>query len=96
MSRKKRVEARGSFYNQPHIVLIDLNLNGNYIKPGTLLKLKHDRTAWTYMCMYHNQEKDVQWIDLRSPMGFKSVRPDKIAGEYIQKKSRRKKAKADE
>lgn len=90
MSRKK-IEHKEPFHNQPQIVPIDLYFNGEYIKPGTLLRLKHDRTAWTYMNMYHNQEKDVQWIDLRSPMGFKSVRPDKIAGEYIQKKSRRKK-----
>lgn len=90
--RKKQVPARGAFYNQPHIVLIDLHLHGEYIKPGTLLRIKHDRTAWTYLCMYHNQEKDVQWVDLRSPEGFKSVRPDKIAGEFIQKRSRRKKS----
>lgn len=88
---KEKIKPRKPFQDQAHIVEIDLYLNGKYVKPGTLLKIKHDRTAWAFLTMYHNQEKDVQWIDLRSPMGFKSVRPDKIAGEYIQKKSRRKK-----
>lgn len=90
MSKRKSVHSE-PFHSQPQIVSIDLYLDNEYVKPGTLLRIKHDRNAWTYMSMYHNQEKDVQWIDLRSPMGFKSVRPDKIVGEYIQKKSRRKK-----
>lgn len=90
MSRKKAV-ARKPYQDQDYIVEVDLYLEGKYIKPGTLLKIKHDRTAWTYTKMYHNREKDVQWINLMSPMGYKSVRPDKIAGEFIQKRSRRKK-----
>lgn len=89
--KKKGVPIQQLPYGNENIVKIDLYLNGKYIKPGTLLKIKHDRTAWTFIDMYHNQEKDVQWVDLRSPMGFRSVRPDKIAGEFIQKRSRRKK-----
>lgn len=94
MSRKK-VKVREPYQDQDYIVEIELHLNGKYIKPGTLLKIKHDRTAWTFVTMYHNLEKDVQWINLMSPMGYKSVRPDKISGEFIAKRSRRKKESSD-
>lgn len=90
MSRKK-VKAREPYQDQDYIVEVELFLDGNYVKPGTLLKIKHDRTAWTFVTMYHNLEKDVQWVNLMSPMGYKSVRPDKITGEFIAKRSRRKK-----
>lgn len=90
--KKSKYKPFRPYENQPHIVPIELTLNGKHIKPGTLLKIKHDRTAWTFLAMYHNMEKDVQWVDLRSPMGFRSVRPEKLAGEFIQKKSRLKKS----
>lgn len=92
MNKKKAVSSAGPFQKQPHIVKIDLHLDGEPVAPGTLVRIKHDKTAWTYMSMYHNQEKDVKWVDLRSPMGFKSVRPDKIAGEYTRKIPRKRKS----
>lgn len=88
---KRKVKSREPYQDQDYIVEVQLHLNGKPVKPGTLLKLKHDRTAWTFVTMYHNLEKDVQWVNLMSPMGYKSVRPDKIAGEFIAKRSRRKK-----
>lgn len=95
--KKKGVPIQEFPYGNAKIVKIDLCLHGEPVKIGTLLRIKHDRTAWTFMGMYYNQELDVEWIDLRSPMGFKSVRPDKIVGEFIQKKSQRKKrAKSNE
>lgn len=92
---KKKPNAGQPYQSQEYIVEIDLYLNGSYIKPGTLVKIKHDRTAWTFVTMYHNLEKDVQWVNLMSPMGYKSVRPDRIAGEFIAKRSRRKKEISD-
>lgn len=91
MSRKK-VKTREPYQDQDYIVEVELSIDGKPVRAGTLLRIKHDKTAWTYLTMYHNVEKDVQWVNLRSPMGFKSVRPDRIAGEYIQKRSRRKKS----
>lgn len=78
------------WYNE-HIYFDDFYIKGELIQPGTLLKIKSDKTAWTFKRRVINNKLGTEWIELASPYGWKSVRPDRIMGTYIKKVTRRRK-----
>lgn len=91
MSKKKASETRKPYGHNPDIHFTDYYLNGDLIRPGTLLRIKNDRTAWSFYRMVVNEKLGTEWIELTSPYGWKSVRPDKIMGTYIKKQTKRRK-----
>lgn len=96
MSRKKIVtETKRSYWYNPDIIFKDYYLDGELIKPGTLLRIKNDRTAWSFSRMVVNTRLEVEWIELTSPYGWKSVRPEKIMGTFLKKSKVKRKRKDD-
>lgn len=96
MSRKKIVpETKRAYWYNPDITFKDYYLDGELIKPGTLLRIKNDRTAWSFSRMVVNTKLEVEWIELTSPYGWKSVRPEKIMGTFLKKSKVKRKRKDD-
>lgn len=97
MTRKKNAVAEFPAYHlNPHISFIDLYIQKELVKPGTLLTLKNDRGIYVFERMCFNSQLETEWVDLRSQSNgdWKSVRVDKIRGLYVAKKSRAKKINA--
>lgn len=90
MRRKKIVEHKEPYWYNKNIRFDDYYLDGDLVEPGTLLKIKNDRTAWVFMRRVLNEELGVEWIELKSPYGWRSVRPDRIMGTYIKKTTKRR------
>jgi len=91
--KKKAVERKEPYWYNQEIQFVDYYLNGELISPGTLLKIKNDRTAWTFSRKVVNSKLGVEWVELTSPYGWKSVRPDRIMGTFIKKSRRKRKGK---
>ena len=97
MRKKKTVaETRTAYWYNPDIYFTDYYLEGELIKPGTLLRIKNDRTAWSFSRMVVNARLGTEWIELTSPYGWKSVRPHKIMGTYIKKSRTKRKRKSSD
>lgn len=94
--KKKASVQREPYWHNPDIYFTDYYLDGDLVTPGTLLRIKNDRTAWTFARMVVNAKLGTEWIELTSPYGWKSVRPDKIMGTFIKKSQRKRKRKVDE
>lgn len=90
MRKKKHAEVRKPYWYNEDIYFADYYLDGELVKPGTLLRIKNDRTAWSFTRMVVNAKLGTEWIELTSPYGWKSVRPNKIMGTYIKKSQRKK------
>lgn len=95
MARRKKnsIEEFPPYHLNPDIVFIDLYFKGQLIKPGTLLRVKHDRKTYIFERMCCNTRLNTEWVDLRCQENgdWLSVRPDKISG-LVVKRSRRKKS----
>lgn len=98
MRKKRRAPACKPYYWNPRIYEVEFRINGEIIAPGTLLKLKYDKELYIFETMYYNEEKGVEWINLRSKTGYgwHSVRPEKVKGLYIPPKKGRSKKSASE
>ena len=93
MRKRKVVETREAYWYNKDIYFADYYLDGELIKPGTLLRIKNDRTAWSFSRMVVNAKLGTEWVELTSPYGWKSVRPDRIMGTFIKKSRRKRKGK---
>lgn len=91
--RKNAIPETPEYYLNPDITFIDLYIKKELITPGTLLRVKNDRRVYVFQRMCYNSRLDKEWIDLRSQENgdWLSVRPDRIRGVHIAKKSRVKK-----
>lgn len=87
-----KVKPREPYYWTDSIYQVQLIFKGQEIQPGTLFKLKSDRTVYVFESMYYNKDLDVEWVNFRSQSNgeWKSVRPNKIMRLFIAKKSRTK------
>ena len=96
MRKKRHAPVCKPYYWNPRIYEVEFRINGEVITPGTLLKLKYDKELYIFETMYYNEEKGVEWINLRSKTGYGwcSVRPEKIKGLYIPPKKGRSKKSA--
>jgi len=94
MARRNSIEPMPPYFLNPDISFIDLYINKELIAPGTLLRIKNDRTIYVFQRMCYNSRLGKEWVDLRSQSNgdWKSVYPDKIAGKYLAKRSRAKKS----
>ena len=95
MRKKKQVPAKEPYYWNKNIHEVEFSIDGEVVAPGTLLKLKYDRELYVFEKMYYNEDKGVEWVNIRSQTGYGwcSVRPEKIKGLYIPpKKGRAKKS----
>lgn len=89
---KNAIEPTPPYWMNPDIVFIDLQIKGEPVVPGTLLRIKHDRKPYTFIRMCYNQKLKKEWIDLRSANGdWISVYPNRLVGLFRAKKSRIKK-----
>lgn len=95
MKKKRVVETRQAYWYNKDIYFADYYLDGELVKPGTLLKIKNDRTAWSFSRMVVNAKLGTEWIELTSPYGWKSVRPERIMGTFIKKSRRKRRVKDD-
>ena len=98
MRKKRQAPVCKPYYYNPRIYEVEFRINGEVIAPGTLLKLKYDKELYIFETMYYNEEKGVEWINLRSKTGYGwcSVRPEKVKGLYIPPKKGRSKKSASE
>lgn len=100
MGRKKSTikEQAPYWHNEDISLFYEMEVNKNTIKAGDLVKVKHDRAIFRFNRLVVNSAKGTEWCDLYciSEGGWKSVRPDKIAGPYVAKRSRAKKVRGNE
>lgn len=98
MRKKRQAPVCKPYYYNPRIYEVEFRINGEVITPGTLLKLKYDKELYIFETMYYNEEKGVEWVNLRSKTGYGwcSVRPEKVKGLYIPPKKGRSKKSASE
>ena len=89
---KKRNAVEPEPYVNENVHFIELYYNGEYIKAGTLMKLKNDRAVYVYESMTCNVKTGLESVNFRGQANgnWVSVRPNKIAGLFL-KKSRAKK-----
>jgi hypothetical protein len=95
VSRKKNTNIEYIPYSMnPNIhVYFELQFLKDVIKPGDKIRFKNVRGEFIFLHMAHNSEKDVTWIDCRSPATgeYRSFYVDRLKGVVRDKKSRRKK-----
>lgn len=98
MRKKRQGPVCKPYYYNSRIYEVEFRINGEVITPGTLLKLKYDKELYIFETMYYNEEKGVEWVNLRSKTGYGwcSVRPEKVKGLYIPPKKGRSKKSASE
>lgn len=94
MAKKKKEYDYVPYRINPDIhVYYELEYLKDVIKPGDRIKFKHIRGEFIFILMAHNSEKDVTWIDCRSPVTgeYRSFYIERLSGLVRAKKSRRKK-----
>lgn len=71
----------------------ELDFGRDTIKPGDKIKFKNVRGFFLFSKWVHNQQLDVQWIDVIDPSTstFRSFYMDRLKGVHRAKKSIRKK-----
>lgn len=94
MARKKNaIEPMPAYHLNPDIHFIDLYIKKELIRPGALLRVKNDKKIYIFERMCTNVRLNTTWIDLRSLSDgdWLSIRPERLKGLHIAKKSRVKK-----
>lgn len=73
-------------------VQYELTHGKDIIKPGTLIKIKHERPQFKFRCLVHNTKTNTTWIECVEVNGaFRAFRIEKLKGVVKAKKSRRRK-----
>lgn len=75
-------------------VTYEFEFKGHVVKAGTQLKLKNDRTTYTFLCLVHDSRLDKTWLELIGPCGFHFKTIDRVMSVAGIKRSYRKKLKA--
>jgi hypothetical protein len=73
----------------------EFTFNKKVVTAGTVLKLKHDRTQYRFICLVHDSRLDSTWIELLSVNGYKSARVENISQVLITTKRSRAKKDVD-
>jgi len=77
-------------------VTYELQFGRDLIKPGSLIKFKHERGLYSFSCVAHHAGRDTTWIDCRdiTTGAFHSFDINRLKGPVVKKRSRRKKVNA--
>lgn len=65
------------------------------VTPGTIIKLKHDRTQYRFICYVHDSRLNSTWIELMSVNGYKATRIENISNVLVTSKRSRAKKNVD-
>lgn len=79
--------------NEDIFIYYELEFNGDIIKPGDVIKFKHETGTFRFKNLAHNIKKDVQWIDCYDEQSgvYRSFYVADLKGLGKVKKSRKKK-----
>lgn len=92
--RKKQIESKEPYWYNENISLVyELKFKKDLIVPGTLIKIKNDRSIYRFVNLVVNTELGVEWIDVFDTTlgGKRSFYVNKIMGIHTAKRSRAKK-----
>lgn len=79
-------------HDENKTVLYEFTWRNKIVPAGTVIKLRHDRLSYRFVCLVHDNRLGVSWIELTSPEGYKSVRLERVSQVLTTtKKSRAKK-----
>ena len=81
------------WHNEDISLIYIIEFNKEEVKPGTLLKIKHERSIFRFIRLVVNAETGKEWIDVFDVTlgGWRSFYVERIAGLHYAKKSRAKK-----
>ncbi len=65
------------------------------VTPGTIIKLKNDRTQYRFICYVHDIRLNSTWVELMSNKGYRAVRIEKISNVLVTSKRSRAKKNVD-
>lgn len=97
VARKKKsnkIELNAYWHNPDIHILYEIMYNKETITVGTLIKIKHERSVFRFDRLVVNTDTKKEWIDVYDTTlgGWRSFYPDRLAGPFIAKRSRAKKA----
>lgn len=94
VTRKKAYKnTLDAYWHNPDIsIILELQFNKDLITPGTLIKIKHERSVFRFDRLVVNAKTQKEWIDVYDTTlgGWRSFYPDKISG-LVYKRSLAKK-----
>lgn len=94
--RKRNVESLKPYWHNPDIFIVyEMKFRKDVIEPGTLIRVKNERSIFRFIRLVRNEKTGQEWVDLFDTTlgGWRSFYPDKIMGLYVAKKSRAKRKK---
>jgi hypothetical protein len=102
LARRIQVDPVTELYLNPDIVVsYEMQLNGQTLKTGDPVKIKHDHNLYRFRCLAHNVKLDTTWVDLvvvndrnsarQLTGGFRSVRPEQLKTIAVKRSRRGKK-----
>jgi len=81
--RKTYVQETAPYHNNPEVSLVyEINFKNDVIKPGSLIKIKHERSVFRFRFLAVNSHTGKEWVDVYDTTlgGWRAFRPDKIMG----------------
>lgn len=99
MKRIKRTESnfnRTRWSQDPNkTVHYEFQYGKRTVTPGTVIKLKHDRTQYRFICYVYDARLNSTWVELLSVNGYKSARIENISKVLVTTKRSRAKKHVD-